>query len=59
MRQSLPRSPGVLKMEMKISIPVRKKGEIHGEVMFKDEFSDTTAGIFMKPKLKRKALEGC
>ncbi len=53
-------SPGTLEMKMTISKPIRKKGEIHGEVMFKDESRNTTASIFMKPTaVKRKAVEGC
>lgn len=52
-------SPGLLKMDMKISKPIRKKGEIHGEVMFKDASQNTTASIFMKPRTVKKALEGC
>lgn len=50
---------GSLKMEMKISTPIRKKGEIHGEVLFKDAFLNTTASIFIKPGLRKKAVEGC
>ncbi len=50
---------GLLKMEMKISKPIRKKGEIHGEVMFKDDSDNTTASIFMKPRTVKKAVEGC
>ena len=52
-------SPGVLKMDMKVSKPIRKKGEIHGEVMFKDASQNTTASMFMKPKPKKRAVEGC
>lgn len=52
-------SPGTLRMEMTISKPIRKKGEIHGEVMFKDESQNTTASIFMKVKTKKRAVEGC
>ena len=54
-----PSSSLTLKMDMKISKPIRKKGEIHGEVLFKDESQNTTASIFMKPKAKKKAFEGC
>ena len=52
-------SPGMLKMEIKISKPIMKKGEIHGEVMFKDDSDNTTASIFLKPRTVKKALEGC
>lgn len=54
-----PVAPGLLKMDMKISRPIRKKGEIHGEVMFKDASHHTTASVFMKPRARKKALEGC
>ncbi len=52
-------SPGMLKMDMKISKPIRNKGEIHGEVMFKDASRNTTASFLMKPRPTRKAVEGC
>lgn len=52
-------SPGLLKMDIKISKPIRKKGEIHGEVLFKDASQNTTSSIFMAPKTVKKALEGC
>jgi len=52
--------PGILKMEMTVSKPIRKKGDIHGEVMFQDESQNTTASIFMRPaKTVKKKLEGC
>jgi len=54
-----PSSSLTLKMDMKISKPIRKKGKIHGEVIFKDESQNTTASIFMKPKAMKKAFEGC
>lgn len=54
-----PVAPGRLKMEMKISMPIRKKGEIQGEILFKDASQNTTASVFMKPRARRKALEGC
>ena len=55
-----PISPGTLKMEMTLSMPIRQKGEIHGEVMFKDESQNTTASIFMRPaKTVKRKLEGC
>ncbi|MCK4783823.1 MAG: hypothetical protein KAV87_08750 [Desulfobacteraceae bacterium] len=50
---------GILEMVMKISPPILKKGEIHGEVLFKDVSSNTTASILMKPSMVKKALEGC
>jgi|GEM_PF-1934006 len=52
-------APGTLKMDMKLSKPIRKKGEIHGEVMFKDESQNTTASIFINPKTVKRAVEGC
>ena len=53
-------APGSLKMEMSISEPITKKGEIHGEVMFQDEAQRTTASsIFMNPRTMKKAVEGC
>lgn len=51
--------PGVLRMEMKLSMPILNKGEIHGEVMFQDDSHNTTASIFMEPKTVKKAFEGC
>jgi hypothetical protein len=52
-------SPGTLKMDMKISKPILRKGQIHGEVMFKDESQKTTASIFLEPRTVRRAVEGC
>ena len=54
-----PVSPGLLKMDMRISRPIRKKGEIRGEVLFKDASRNTTGSVFMKPHARKKALEGC
>lgn len=54
-----PVSQGVLRMEMEISRPIRKKGEIRGEIMFKDQSQNTIASVFMKPMTTKKALEGC
>ena len=51
--------PGILKMEMKIDKPIRKKGEIRGEIIFQDQDANTIASVFMKPKAKKKAIEGC
>lgn len=42
-------SPGTLKMEMTVSKPIRRKGEIHGEVMFEDESRNTTVSILISP----------
>jgi len=50
---------GSLEMEMKINSFIREKGEIHGEVLFKDFRSSTTFSIFQKPPITKKALEGC
>ncbi len=53
-------SPGTLRMEMTLSKPIRKKGEIHGEVMFQNESQNTTASIYMRPtRTMKKAVEGC
>ena len=53
-------SPGTLKMDMTITKPIHKKGEIHGEVLFQDESQQTTASIFMRPvRTVKKAVEGC
>lgn len=54
-----PVSPGVLRMEMKLSMPILDNGDIHGEVMFQDESHNTTASILMKPKPVNKPFEGC
>jgi len=56
----MPLSPGTLTMEMTVSIPILHKGQIHGEVMFRDASQNTTASIFMRPaKTVKKKLEGC
>ena len=54
-----PPASGSLEMEMQISLPIRRKGEIHGEVLFKDEFDQTTASIFMQSQPRKMAVEGC
>ena len=54
-----PSSSTTLRMDMKISKHIRKKGEIRGEVMFKDESQNTTASIFMEPKARKSVFEGC
>ncbi len=51
--------PGTLKMYMKIDKPIRKKGEIRGEIIFQDQNANTIASVLMKPKAKKKAIEGC
>jgi hypothetical protein len=40
---------GTLKMEMTVSKPIRRRGEIHGEVMYEDESRNTTVSIFIMP----------
>ncbi|MHB8811465.1 MAG: hypothetical protein ACYC9M_15860 [Desulfobulbaceae bacterium] len=54
-----PVSPGVLRMEMKLSKPIPIEGKIHGEVMFHDDSHNTIASIVMEPKPVKKAFEGC
>lgn len=51
--------PGSLRMDMKIDKPIRKKGEIRGEIIFQDQNANTIASVFMKQKAKKKAIEGC
>lgn len=51
--------PGSLRMDMKIDKPIRKKGEIRGEIIFQDQNANTIASVFMKQRAKKKAIEGC
>lgn len=53
--------PGKVVMKMKLSKPIRKKGEIHGKIMFQDQSAKSTASTSMvlTPKAKKKAIEGC
>lgn len=54
-------SPGKVVMKMTLSKPIRKKGEIHGKIIFQDQSARATASTFMvlTPKAKKKAIEGC
>ncbi len=53
--------PGKVVMKMKLSRPIRKKGEIHGKIIFQDRSAKATASTSMvlTPKSKNKAIEGC
>ncbi|MDA3832713.1 MAG: hypothetical protein PF495_04895 [Spirochaetales bacterium] len=53
--------PGRVVMQMKLSQPIRKKGEIHGKIIFQDQGARATASTSMvlTPKTKKKAIEGC
>jgi len=51
--------PGTIKMKMKLDRPIRKKGEIHGKIIFQDTAHKPVAEGFMTLKSKKKAIEGC
>ncbi len=53
--------PGTFVMKMKLSAPIRKKGEIHGKIIFQDQSAGATASTSMvlAPKARKKAIEGC
>lgn len=53
--------PGKFMMSMKLSAPIRKKGEIHGNIIFQDQTASPTASTTMAliPKVRRKLIEGC
>ena len=53
--------PGTFVMKMKLSAPIRKKGEIHGKIIFQDQSARATASTSMAltPKARKKAIEGC
>lgn len=53
--------PGKVVMSMQLSQPIRKKGEIHGKIIFQDQSAKSTASTSMvlTPKAKKKAIEGC
>jgi len=51
--------PGQLDMILKVDKPIRKKGEIRGEIIFQDRDANTIASVFMKKEAKKKAIEGC
>jgi len=53
--------PGRRVMTMKLSVPIRRKGEIHGRIIFQDSASRATASTSMVliPKAIKKAIEGC
>ncbi len=51
--------PGTIKMKMELGRPIRKKGEIHGKIIFQDTSSRAIAEGSMTSKNKKKAIEGC
>ncbi len=53
--------PGAFVMKMKLSAPIRKKGQIHGKIIFQDQSARATASTSMvlTPKARKKAIEGC
>lgn len=53
--------PGNFVMKMKLSAPIRKKGEIHGKIIFQDQSARATASTSMvlTPRARKKAIEGC
>ena len=50
---------GRLVMTLEVDKPIRKKGEIRGEIIFQDQDANTIASVFMKKETKKKAIEGC
>lgn len=52
---------GTVVMAMELSQPIRKKGEIHGKIIFQDQAAKSTASTSMvlTPKTQKKAIEGC
>ncbi len=52
---------GAFVMKMKLSAPIRKKGEIHGKIIFQDQSARATAStsMILTPKARKKAIEGC
>ncbi len=51
--------PGTIKMRMELDRPIRKKGEIHGKIIFQDNVAQPTASKVMTLKSRTKAIEGC
>lgn len=54
--------PGTVGMNMTLDKPIRKKGEIHGKIIFQDQSMQSIDSIFISPsskKTKRAAIEGC
>lgn len=54
-----PTSSGPMKMSIRVSKPILKKGQIRGDVIFKDESDNMTTSIFRETRTKKKAYEGC
>ena len=54
--------PGQINMTMELDTPIRKKGEIHGKIIFQDQSSQAIAEGFITLRTKKKAtkaIEGC
>lgn len=51
--------PGTIRMRMELDRPIRKKGEIHGKIVFQDTATHPIAEGFMTLKNRKKAIEGC
>ena len=51
--------PGTIKMKMVLDRPIRKKGEIHGKIIFQDITTRPIAEGSMTLKNRKKAIEGC
>ena len=51
--------PGTIRMKMTLDKPIRKKGEIHGKIIFQDKSTRPIAEGSMVLKKRRKAIEGC
>ncbi len=51
--------PGRINMSMELDTPIRKKGEIHGKIIFQDQSAQPIAEGFMTFPKKKKAIEGC
>ncbi len=50
---------GRITMSMELDNPIRKKGEIHGKIIFQDQSAQAIAEGFMILQNKKKAIEGC
>lgn len=50
---------GTITMSMELATPIRKKGEIHGKIIFQDQRAQAIAEGFMTLQSKKKAIEGC
>jgi len=50
---------GRMEMSMELDTPIRKKGEIHGKIIFQDQSAKPYAEGFILMKNRKTAIEGC